>query len=566
MRPLSFRSDELRSLLLRSKIATLDELKQALGTAVDVTVFRKLKPLDYLTSYSHRGRYYTLREIARFDDKGLWSQSDVWFSRFGTLLATAEAFVNRSPRGYFADELARALHVEVQDALHQLAQQRRVTRQIVSGLYLYTASDRAIQRGQLLTRRNVEAIPTVADASVLEVSEEELKASILLFYSLLDEQQRRLYAGLESLKLGRGGDRQPGRLPRTRSSHRGPRTTTAVGPGRGSGSCAQDRRRAQTRGKKTPEIIDAIEILLEHDTAGDPITGLKWTRKTTEKIAEVLQQIDIPVSANTVARLLYQMDFSLRVNRKQIATNSSPYRDQQFQHISSLRTRFQRQGLPIISVDSKKRELIGNFKNSGAKWDRSPVLVNDHDFRSDASGVGISYGIYDPPHNRGTVCVGISHDTPAFAAHSIATWWKREGSRRHGRAPKLLVLADSGGSNSCSSWAWKTEIQAQLCNPFGITVTIAHYPTGASKWNPIEHRLFSEISKNWAAEPLVSYEKMLSFIRNTSTKTGLVVTAYLDRTEYPTGLKPDRTLISSLASQTRQDYLPQWNYTIAPNL
>jgi hypothetical protein len=208
MRSLFFRSDPLRSLLLHSNIATLDELKQAVGTSVGVTVFRKLKPLDYLTSYSHRGRYYTLREIARFDEKGLWSQADVWFSQAGTLLATAEVFVNRSPRGYFADELARALHVEVQDALHQLAQQRRVTRQIVSGLYLYTAIDRTVQQGQLLTRRKVEAFPTVVDASVLEVSAEELKASILLFYSLLDEQQRRLYAGLESLKLGRGGDRQ----------------------------------------------------------------------------------------------------------------------------------------------------------------------------------------------------------------------------------------------------------------------------------------------------------------------------------------------------------------------
>jgi hypothetical protein len=207
MRPLSFRSDELHSLLLRNKIATLDELKQGLGTSVDVTVFRKLKPLDYLTSYSHRGRYYTLREIVHFDDKGLWSQGAVWFSQFGTLLATAETFINRSPRGYFAGELARALHVEVQDALHQLAQQRRVTRQIVSGLYLYTAIDRTTRQQQILTRRHVEAVPTVADASVLQVSEEELKASILLFYSLLDEQQRRLYAGLESLKLGRGGDR-----------------------------------------------------------------------------------------------------------------------------------------------------------------------------------------------------------------------------------------------------------------------------------------------------------------------------------------------------------------------
>jgi len=208
MRPVSFRSDELRSLLLHNQVATLEQLKLALGTPVDVTVFRKLQPLGYLTSYSHRGRYYTLREIARFDQHGLWSQADVWFSQFGTLLATAEAFVNRSPRGYFADELARALHVEVQDALHQLAQQSRATRQMVSGRYLYTATDRAMQRGQLLTRRAVEAVPTVADASVLQVSEEELKASILLFYSLLDEQQRRLYVGLESLKLGRGGDRQ----------------------------------------------------------------------------------------------------------------------------------------------------------------------------------------------------------------------------------------------------------------------------------------------------------------------------------------------------------------------
>src|ERR1700686_1577355 len=208
MRPLSFRSDELRSLLLRNRIATLGELKQALGTAVDVTVFRKLRSLNYLTSYSHRGRYYTLREIASFDDNGLWSQATVWFSRFGTLLATAEAFVNRSPRGYFADELAPALHVEVQDALHQLAQQDRVSRQLVSGRYLYTATDPVIQRRQLLTRRTVEFLPTVADTSVLEVPAQEVKAAILLFYSLLDEQQRRLYAGLESLKLGRGGDRQ----------------------------------------------------------------------------------------------------------------------------------------------------------------------------------------------------------------------------------------------------------------------------------------------------------------------------------------------------------------------
>jgi hypothetical protein len=208
MRPLSFRSDALRTLLRRNKIATLDDLKQALGTAVDVTVFRKLKPLDYLTSYSHRGRYYTLREIASFDERGLWSQADVWFSRFGTLLATTEEFVQRSPRGYFADELAPLLHVAVQDALHQLAQQQRVARQILSGRYLYTATEPTVQRRQLRARHSAATLPTVVDASVLEVAPEEVKAAILLFYSLLDEQQRRLYAGLESLKLGRGGDGQ----------------------------------------------------------------------------------------------------------------------------------------------------------------------------------------------------------------------------------------------------------------------------------------------------------------------------------------------------------------------
>jgi hypothetical protein len=208
MRPTSFRPDALRALLLRNQIATLDDLKHALGTPVDVTVFRKLKSLGYLSSYSHRGRFYTLRELALFDDHGLWSRAEVWFSRFGTLLATAEAFVKRSPRGYFADELAPALHVEVQDVLHQLAQQDRVSRQLVSGRYLYTATDPVIQRRQLLMRRTVEFLPTVADTSALEVPADEVKAAILLFYSLLDEQQRRLYPGLESLKLGRGGDRQ----------------------------------------------------------------------------------------------------------------------------------------------------------------------------------------------------------------------------------------------------------------------------------------------------------------------------------------------------------------------
>ena len=208
MRPNSFHSEVLRTLLLQRKIATLDELKQALGTSATMTVFRKLKLLGYLTSYSHRGRYYTLREIAQFDEQGLWSHKGIRFSRFGTLLATAEALINRSPRGYFAADVARVLDVDMQDALRQLTEKRRVCRQIVSGRYLYTAVDRTRQQAQLRARRPVQALPLAANSVRPEVSMDKVKTAILLFYSLLDEQQQRLYAGLEALKLGRSGDRQ----------------------------------------------------------------------------------------------------------------------------------------------------------------------------------------------------------------------------------------------------------------------------------------------------------------------------------------------------------------------
>ncbi len=208
MRPPSFLPGPLQDLLRRNRIASLPELKKALGTDVSVTVFRKLRSLDYLTSYTHCGRYYTLRQVVPFDDLGLWSHQGVCFSRHGTLLATAEAFVNRSLRGYFAEELAQTLHVEVQDTLHELVRRQTISRQLASGLYLYTASEPATRQRQLLTRRSAQAVPTVTDASRLEVSPDELKTAILLFYSLLDEKQRRLYAATESFKLGHGGDRQ----------------------------------------------------------------------------------------------------------------------------------------------------------------------------------------------------------------------------------------------------------------------------------------------------------------------------------------------------------------------
>jgi hypothetical protein len=288
-------------------------------------------------------------------------------------------------------------------------------------------------------------------------------------------------------------------------------------------------------------------------------------RKTPDKIAQLLQQLGIPVSSNTVARLLRQMNYSLRVNHKQLASDASPDRDQQFDLISEKRASFERLGLPIISVDTKKRELIGNFKNPGRKWQRSPTLVLDHDFPSDASGIAIPYGIYEPLANRAAVFVGLSHDTSAFAAHSIADWWRRVGLRRYHRARQLLILADTGGSNGCRSRAWKTELQSQLCNRFHLSVTVAHYPTGASKWNPIEHRLFSQISKHWAAEPLTSYQKLLHLLRTTTTSTGLAVRAYLDTHQYSTGIIPDPEIIRSLRL-VHNKHLPAWNYTILPNM
>ena len=278
-----------------------------------------------------------------------------------------------------------------------------------------------------------------------------------------------------------------------------------------------------------------------------------------------MRQLGIDISASTVARLLHDMRFSLRANRKSIATHSSPDRNQQFEYIASLKNRFKRQHLPIVSVDSKKREMVGNFKNNGSKWDLAPVEVNDHDFLSDATGVALPFGVYDVTANRGAVIVGVSHDTPAFAVHSIAQWWQLEGAARYRNSRQLLILADGGGSNGCRPRAWKTELQSQLSNSFGLSVTVAHYPTGTSKYNPIEHRLFSEIQKNWAAEPLTSYQKILNFIRTTSTKTGLAVTAYLDRKKYETGQAPDDESVRKLRI-TRAKILPAWNYSISPQM
>jgi Rhodopirellula transposase DDE domain len=310
-------------------------------------------------------------------------------------------------------------------------------------------------------------------------------------------------------------------------------------------------------------VIVEIEELMKYEAAGDPMTGTKWMRSTPQRIADILNSRGITISRNTVAALLVEMNFSLKANRKTIATHTSPGRDQQFRIIQGLRESFEATGNPMISVDTKKKELIGVFANSGRVWTRDPIVTNDHDFRSDATAIAVPYGLYDILANTGTVVVGTSSDTPAFAVQSIATWWRHRGRHQYSGRKALLILADGGGSNGYRPRAWKYELQKSLADRYDLTVTVAHYPTGASKWNPIEHRLFSEISKNWAGRPLDSLETMLNYIQTTRTEAGLEVRSYADRRTYAKGVKVSNADMKALALE-KGSQLENWNYTIRP--
>jgi hypothetical protein len=309
--------------------------------------------------------------------------------------------------------------------------------------------------------------------------------------------------------------------------------------------------------------LSRLGHLLQEDTAGDP-TGRRglWTGKRLRQITVELRGLGIAVSPNTVRRLLDQLGYALHANAKSISV-CSPHRDEQFGCIARQKRRFLRAGLPIISVDTKKKELVGNFKNPGQVWGSQPVPVNDHDFRSQAIGMANPYGIFDPVANRGAVFVGTSHDTPAFAAGNIARWWRQAGRRTYPNAGELLILADSGGSNGARVRAWKYELQRQVAEPFGLSISVCHYPTGASKWNPIEHRLFSEISKHWAGQPLDSYQTILQLISHTTTQTGLCVSATLITKHYETGQKISDQQMRDIRLQ-KYATLPEWNYTIHP--
>jgi len=309
--------------------------------------------------------------------------------------------------------------------------------------------------------------------------------------------------------------------------------------------------------------LKTLASLLREDTAGDP-TGRRglWTGKRLTHITRELRLWNISVSPNTVRRLLDQLGYALHANCKSLST-AHPERDRQFQCIRRQRRRFVRRVQPIISVDAKKKELVGNFKNTGRVWSLKPTPVNDHDFRSEAQGMANPYGIFDLLANQGSVFVGTSHDTPEFAAGNVAQWWRDSGRRNYSDASELLILADSGGSNGARVRAWKYALQEQVADRFDLEVTVCHYPTGASKWNPIEHRLFSEISKHWAGQPLDSYDTIVRLIRETQTQTGLKVKSRLVTKHFETGKKISPEQMSQVAL-VKHKVLPEWNYTLYP--
>lgn len=291
----------------------------------------------------------------------------------------------------------------------------------------------------------------------------------------------------------------------------------------------------------------------------------KWLRSSLRHLSTRLSEQGHPVSHTTVGRLLEDLDYSLKANVKRLAGKSHPDRDQQFGYIEQQTQAFLAAGWPVISVDTKKKELIGNFKNAGRGWCQEADVVNDHDFEHEALGKAVPYGVYLLNHNLGYVYVGTSADTPQFAVDQIAAWWQSEGRSLFPDAPALLILADAGGSNGCRPRLWKVQLQEQLADQLGLNVTVCHDPTGTSKWNPIEHRLFGPININWAAQPLRTFDTMLACLRGTATKTGLHVKAFLIEQVYETGRRVSKEIMHSLNLQPHA-VCPKWNYTIKPRL
>jgi len=398
----------------------------------------------------------------------------------------------------------------------------------------------------------------------VELGEESLSRFFSLTSAFLDERQRRLVVAAMAEALGRGGQ------ARVAEAAGVSRNTVIVGAKElAGGPTLQSRVRRPGAGPKRkidldPELLVALDELVEPDSRGDPMSPLRWTLKSTRVLAAELTRLGHKVGANLVGDLLRYLGFSLQANAKVTEGARHPDRDAQFRYINDRATEHLSAGQPVISVDCKKKELVGDYANGGKEWEPqgSPTRVGVHDFPDPEVGKAIPYGVLDIGANEGWVNVGDDHDTPAFAVASIARWWERMGRLRYPKATRLMITADAGGSNSYRSRAFKVEL-AKLAATIGIVITVCHMPPGTSKWNKIEHRLFSFISMNWRGKPLTTYRTVVELIAATTTRTGLKVQAALDTGYYPTGVKITDAELAAVPLQ-RHEWHGDWNYSIVP--
>jgi transposase len=378
----------------------------------------------------------------------------------------------------------------------------------------------------------------------------------------LNEKQRRIVAAAEAKAYGRGGVQTIARITGMcrQTVYRGLKDLEK--------GQASERVREPGGGRKklsdlNPTLLQALEALIDPATRGDPESPLKWTCKSVRNLEDGLKETGYSVSYRTVANILHQLGYSLQANRKTSeGKKDHPDRDEQFQYINKQAKGFLNSGTPVISVDTKKKELIGKYKNSGREWEKTgrAVHVLSHDFPDPDVPKAVPYGVYDIGKNEGWVNVGVDADTAEFAVESIRQWWKRMGKKRYPKAKDLLICADSGGSNGYRSHLWKRELQ-KLVDQSKLRITVCHFPPGTSKWNKVEHRLFSYISMNWRGRPLTDYQTVVSLIAATTTRTGLVVKVRLDKKTYQRGIKVGAKELQSLKIQ-QHEFHGEWNYTI----
>jgi hypothetical protein len=400
---------------------------------------------------------------------------------------------------------------------------------------------------------------------VVVVSEEQLTEFFSAVMPLLDERQRRVVAGASAKMFGRGGASTVARAAAMS------RNTVITGANEVSSGEAAPSPRVRREGggrkaliDKDPNLLLELDDLVSPEARGDPMSPLRWTSKSTYHLADALRAKGFPISPRTVSELLGEMGYSLQATSKQKEGAQHVDRDAQFRHINETAVAFMADGQPVISVDAKKKELVGEYSNAGKEYQpkKTPTRTKVHDFIDPEMGKAIPYGVYDLGADEGWVSVGDDADTAGFAVATIGRWWAQMGRLRYPEATRLLVCADAGGSNGYRIRAWKVEL-AKLASETGLEITVCHYPPGTSKWNKIEHRLFSFITMNWRGRPLTSYRVIVQLIANTTTKKGLKVNAELDQGHYPTGVKITNKELAAVPL-TRDEFQGAWNYTVHP--